>query len=363
MLINDVTLREGDQMPRRNYNVEDKITAGKTLDRLGLPVIQPGFPATGEKDRRVIAELAGSIDAKVSGLARARASDIDAALDADADVIDVFIPISEILRPYMLGKSHEETLNLLGKAIDQVRDGGATPHITLADAFRADVTPVVDVFESFSDVPYITLADTVGARTPSTVTAYLNDLTTEIDLVRTGVHFHDDLGVATANTLAAYRAGVGKIDVSIASLGERAGNACLEEVIVAATVEHDDTLGVDESALIPVCREVLGILGEDVDLRKPVLGEEVTQHEAGLHTEVMLENPSTFEPYDPLRFGGERRLLFGSQTGRGGAQKILEKACIEPTNERIGIFREALTESEPLELDEAITLAQKMFDT
>lgn len=363
MELSDVTLREGDQMPGRSYSVEQKVSAGRALDRLGLEYIQAGFPITGETDREAIRRLSTTADADIVGLARATQRDVDAALDANADVIEVFLSISDNQLEHVLGMDRESALAALAEAVDRGRDGGATVHVSLADAFRATPDDIAEVAEILPDVEYLTLADTVGARVPASVRTYLQDLADTVDLDRVGVHFHDDLGVATANVLAAYDVGVARADVSVAALGERAGNPALEEVVAAGATEYDDVFGVDESRLIPSCHEVLGSLDEAVDPRKAVLGAEVCEHESGIHTTAMLDEPSVFEPFNPNRFGGERRLLFGANTGRTGAEKLLERAGIDPTEERVTDFLERLAAEGDLETEDAIDLARATFET
>lgn len=365
MILNDVTLREGDQMPGRDYSIDQKVNAGKQLDELGIAFIQPGFPVTGEKDRKVIRRLANTVDARVVALARAVQGDIEAAVEAEADVVEVIIPVSDLQIEYSLGKSRDTVLDMARDAVDLVVEHGATPHLTLVDAFRTRPEHLRKAATAFDVVEYLTLADTVGARTPVSVRDLLSELRSDVDLSNIGVHFHDDLGVATANALAAYEAGVGKADVSVASLGERAGNPALEELVVGGVVEHNDSFGIAEAQLIPACESVLDILNEsdNADPRKAILGSEVTEHESGIHTAAMLHEPSVFEPFNPETFGGERRLLFGTGTGRSGASTLLSRAGIEPTEQRIEEFLSLLAEVGPVDEDEALALAENNLST
>ncbi|MFB6108640.1 MAG: LeuA family protein [Haloplanus sp.] len=355
----DMTLREGDQMPGRSYSVEQKVEAGMALDRLGLTAMQAGFPVTGEKDRETIRRLVGRVDADVVALSRAIDGDVDAALDAEADVVEVIIPTSQSHLDHVLGKSRAETIEMARDAVDRVRDGGATAHLALVDGFRTDPADLAATFEAFPDLPMITIADTVGARTPDRVSGMLADLADRgVDHDRLGVHFHDDLGVATANTLAAARAGAAKADVSVASLGERAGNAALEEVVVADAVDGDGAFDVDRAELVPACLDVLETLCESVEPRKPVLGSEVTEHEAGLHTAAMLDDPATFEPFDPADFGGERTLVFGEGSGRGSARKLLEREGVAVTDDTVAALLDLLADRGPMDAEAAVSLAR-----
>lgn len=358
----DVTLREGDQMPGRTYEPDAKIEAGRALDDLGVAYVQAGFPATGGADRRVVSTLAAETDADVIGLARALPRDVEATLDADADVVEVFAPLGDHHLERVLGKTREEALASLRESVDRAHEAGVEVHVSLLDGFRTDLEHVRRAFEAFPDVSFINLADTVGVRTPREVDDRLTSLSTDVDLSRAGVHFHDDLGVATANVLAAADLGVGKADVSVAGVGERAGNAPLEEVVVASTLADDDPFGVDPERVVPACETVLNALGESVPDRKAVLGRDAMRHESGLHTAAMLDDPSTFEPYPPARFGGTRRLVFGVGTGRGAARRLLERAGIDPDSDAVKTLLSALTEEGPIETDEAVELARRVVD-
>jgi isopropylmalate/homocitrate/citramalate synthase len=373
--LRDVTLREGAQMPGRSYGVDDRVAAGRALDRLDLAAVQAGFPVVGEADRAVVRRLAADdgVDAAVVALARATAGDVDAALDAGADVVEVIVPTSDRQLDQVLDASREEALSMAGAALDRARDGGAATHLSLVDGFRTDPGDLADAFAAFPSVPTITVADTVGARTPDHVRTVVADLLDRgVDGARLGVHFHDDLGVAVANTLAAVDAGATCADVSVASLGERAGNAALERVVVADAVREGATrerpsdatggvFDVDATELVPACRAALDALGESVDPRSPVLGSDVTTHESGIHTAAMLRDPATFEPFDPVDFGGERRLVFGAGSGRGSARALLERAGVEPTDERIARLLDLLAERGPLDADAAGTLVSETF--
>ncbi|MGQ3722656.1 LeuA family protein [Natrialba aegyptia] len=357
MLLSDVTLREGDQMSDRDYSVKQKVDAGCALDDLGLPYIQTGFPITGEKDYEATRRLSGAVSAETIGLARALTGDVDAAIEAEADIVEVILPLSDRHLEHTLSATREEAFGMANEAISHAIDRGATVHVTLIDAFRTNPAGIVDFFERFPEPKFINLADTVGARVPKSVQELLASLDGSVDFDRVGVHFHDDLGLGTANTLIAYEAGVAKADVSVASIGERAGNTALEELVVSGTIEHDEKFGIEVDRLVPVCRRVLDDLKESVDPRKSVLGEAVVTHESGLHTAAMLNDPSVFEPYDPARFGGERHLVFGQGTGQASARILLRRAGVEPTDEHIEELLSLLDREGPVELGGAVALA------
>lgn len=358
----DVALREGDQVPGRDYTIEQKVTAARELDRLGLEYIQPAFPITGEKDQDIVRQLAGTLEANVVSLARAIPRDVEVALTAGTDVVEIIVPLSDLQLEYTLGKSRAEMLDALDAVVDLAAADGTPVHVGITDAFRTDHRVIREAIERYPDVALFNLADSVGACTPTRVRSHLKALCEHVDLSRIGVHFHDDLGVATANTLAASELGVAKADVSVGGLGERAGNAALEEVVVASIVGETTSVNVAGDDLIPACVSVLETLGENIDSRKPVIGSEVTEHESGMHTAAMLENPSVFEPFDPATFGGERRLLFGSGTGRSGARKLLVRAGIEANDAIVTRFLDQLSAVGPIELEDALELAFEFQD-
>jgi len=356
----DVTIREGEQMPGRSYSTEQKVAATNALERLDLDYVQIGFPAQGRDEIVDCRAMIDATDTTTTVIARAMESDVDAGLETGADVVEVIAPLSDRQLEHAIGESREEMWSAIGDAIDRVDDGGATAHVVLVDAFRTETRHLVDAFEAFPTADRITIADSVGARTPAGVRDVLETLDdANVDLGRAGVHFHDDLGLAAANALVADSAGVEKIDVSVGSLGERAGNTPIEQVVAGRTTAGDPP-GVRTGELVPVCRSVLEALDESISPRKPVLGEDVYTHEAGIHTAVMLDHPDVFEPYAPDEFGARRRLQFGAKTGRTGARKLLERAGHEATDGRIEAFRETLRDRGPVDLETALELAERV---
>lgn len=354
MKLLDLTLREGEQRPGVQYSIDQKVEAARELDSLGVDYIQVGFPVANGRTAAVCDRV--DLTASTTGIARAIPRDVEAAVDADVDVVDLFAPTSDRQLEHVLGKDREELTGAVAEAADVAHDHGVEVHFSAMDGFRTEPTALDDLFATV-DAELYTIADTVGSRTPTGVVNHLEALDTELSSV--GVHFHDDLGVGTANALAAARLGVGKADVSVAGLGERAGNTAFEEVVAAAAVGDEPfEVSVDEEELLPVAHGVLDALDEEVEPGKALLGTEVFSHESGLHTAAMLDDPSTFEPFDPAQFGGERQLLFGSATGRGAARRILERVDREVTEDRVERLLEELdASSEELTLNEACAVA------
>lgn len=361
MRLTDVTVREGAQMPGRTYTAEQRIRAGQTIDRLGVDRIQSGFPVGGEVEREVVRELSETVDAKTVAIARALKEDVKAALEANADIIEVFAPVSDAHLEHGLDKSRKEVLSMLEDAVKIAKEGGVEVQLAILDGFRTAPEHLLTVFNRFDDVPIIGLADTVGRRSPKSVRSMLERLSDHVDMGRVSVHFHNDLGVGTANVMTAYEAGVANADVSIGALGERVGNPALEEVVAVGDLEYDDTFDINREQIVPIAEELFDALGERYSARKPLLGREATTHEAGLHTAAMLNKPSLFEPFNPARFGGERTLIFGEGTGRGAARTLLSTIGIDPTEDRVTQFLRLLDDEGPMNQEEAHELAQRRF--
>ncbi|RDZ33544.1 MULTISPECIES: LeuA family protein [unclassified Haloferax] len=352
----DVTCREGEQRPGASYTTGQKAAAVRALDDLGVDYVQVGFPIAGAQTGEVCDAV--DVETKLTGIARAVPKDVEAAVDAGVDVIDVFAPTSERQRTELLGKDADELRSLVGETVDSATETGLEVHFTAMDGFRTDPAFLDNLFDSI-DATYLTIADTVGSKTPFEVSSFLHDLDT--DPTRLGVHFHDDLGVATANALTAVAHDVQKVDVSVAGIGERAGNVPVEEFVVAAeTSRAVNRPALDPSTLIPRANDVLTALDESVPAEKSVLGADVFSHESGLHTAAMLDDPATFEPFDPAVFGGSRTLYFGPQSGTGAARRLLERAGDDdPDESRVAALVETLRSlDEPVPTDEALDIAR-----
>lgn len=340
----DLTLREGSQVPGLEINDDVGKHVLEELARMDVGRVEVSFPRA--EPREVLYRHADSLGIQTAALARAIPADVDAALDVNPDEIEVIVNASDVQLEHALGKSREESLELLRENIERAIDGGVAAGATLMDAIRADNQHLREGAQVIRDAGarHVTLADTTGAGDPETVRKTVAAVVDEVgDDLKVAIHPHDDMGVATANAIAGVDAGADSVDATIGGVGERAGNAPLEEIAVLAN-ERGDEVTMELPELVPACRDVLDAL--DVEYEgKPVLGREGYRHESGLHTAAMLREPSTYEPFNPKQYGADRELLFGRGTGRGAVRALLEAARIEPTDERIETGREALEET------------------
>lgn len=341
----DLTLREGSQVPGLQISESEGKQILDALAELGVDRVEVSFPRAWE--RRSWYRHADELGLRTAALARATAGDVDAALGVDPDEIEVIVNSSDVQLEYALGKSREEARELLLSNVERARDGGVDVGVTLMDAMRADNEYLATTARAAVDAgaKHITLADTTGAGTPEMVTETVGAVVDEIDRdAAVAIHTHDDMGVATANAAAAVAAGATSVDATIGGLGERAGNAPIEEIAVLLA-ERGDTVSLDFDELVPVSRRVLETLDVEIPPAKPVLGDRAYRHESGMHTAAMLREPGTYEPFDPARYGGRRELLFGEDTGRGAVRALLESEDLEVTDDAIAESLAALEEA------------------
>lgn len=331
----DLTLREGSQVP--GLSIPD--AAGRrVLDHLAtldVDCVEISFPRAHAREEWY--RYAGDLGLRTAALSRAVPGDVDAALAVDPDEVEVIVNTSDCQLEYALGKTRAEAREMLVENVERALDGDVHVGVTLMDAMRADHDFLADIARAAVDAgaSHVTLADTTGAGSPTHVAA-----TTEavVDAVGTdaavAIHTHDDMGVATANAAAGVDAGATRVDATVGGIGERAGNAPLEEVAVLLSERGDDlTLALAE--LVPACRAVHDALDVDIPPAKPVLGERAYRHESGMHTAAMLEEPSTYEPFDPGTYGARRDLRFGGDTGRGAVRALLRDAGVDPTEDAV----------------------------
>ncbi|WP_205427129.1 LeuA family protein [Halorussus sp. MSC15.2] len=363
----DLTLREGSQVPGLEItdDVGKRVLDG--LARVNVGRVEVSFPRAAPREE--LYRHAESLGLRTAALARAVPADVDAALDVEPDEIEVIVNSSDVQLEHALGKTREESLDLLRENVERAVEGGVAAGATLMDAVRADNDHLRAGARVVRDAGgrHVTLADTTGAGDPEAVRETVAAVADEVggDLAVT-IHTHDDMGVATANAVAGVDAGADSVDATVGGVGERAGNAPLEEVAVLGS-ERGDDVALELPELVPACREILDAL--DVDYEgKPVLGREGYRHESGLHTAAMLREPSTYEPFDPERYGAERELLFGRGTGSGGVRALLDATGLEATDEQVAVGQEALRDAaaergEPLSREAAAEVVAEAVES
>ena len=329
----DTTLRDGEQSPGVSLTPEDKMEIARQLSKLGVDVIEGGFPASSEGEKRIVKDIAkASLGPEICGLARATKSDIDAAIECNVDMVHVFIPTSPVQMKYAVGMTPEQVLSATADSAERVSKHGLICEFSPMDATRSKLPFLKQVCQAAQEAgaDRINIPDTVGIMTPKSM-AGLIEAIKEVVSVPISIHCHDDFGMAVANSLAAVEAGAEEVHSTINGLGERAGNASLEEVVMALTMLYKCKTGVNTRLLYSTSRMVSALSGLSVQANKAIVGENAFAHESGVHTRGVTEKPLTFEPIKPELVGRTRKLVAGKLAGVRGIKAELAEIGIRPS--------------------------------
>jgi len=333
----DTTMRDGEQTPGIALAPEQKLQIARALDDLGVDVIEAGSAITSEGERKAIKMISGAgLKAEICSFVRALKEDVDAALSCDVDSIHLVVPTSDIHLKHKLKKTGEQVKEMALSTVRYALDHGLVVELSAEDATRTDPSFLKELFAAGvkEGAQRLCVCDTVGVSTPEKMYGLFEDLV-KIAKVPIAVHCHDDFGMATANTLAAVRAGAQEVHVTVNGLGERAGNAALEEVVLALTQFYGFETRINLKKLYEVSRLVEQCTGMPVSPTKAVVGENAFSHEAGIHTHGVLAYPPTYEPISPETVGHHRRLIFGKLSGSHAVESELKKIGLEPTKEQV----------------------------
>ena len=333
----DTTLRDGEQTPGVSLTPEDKIEIAKQLSKLGVDVIEAGFPSSSEGEKKVVKEIAKlDLTSEICALSRATQGDIDAALECEVDLIHVFIPTSPVQMKYAVNLTPEQVLSSAVESIEYVKSHGVKCEFSPMDATRSEIPFLKQVCQAAegAGMDSLNLPDTVGIMIPKSTIRFVEEIRS---VVKTpiSIHCHDDFGLAVANSLAAVEAGASQIHTAVNGLGERAGNASLEEVAMALQVIYKYKTGINSRLLYSTSRMVSTLTGIAVQANKALVGENAFAHESGIHTRGVTEKPLTFEPIDPALVGRTRKLVAGKLAGTRGIKAELEEVGIHPTESQL----------------------------
>jgi len=341
VLFSDTTLRDGEQMPGATLDPEDKLRIALALEELGVHSIDAGFPASSESDVEAIRLMVPAVRRPVlTALCRTLPGDIDAADEALAGRapnkrgVSLFCGASPLHRQYKLQKTAAEVLRLIVDSIQYAGECFDIVAFSPEDASRTERDFLYQLYREAIDAGATTIGfpDTVGVLTPDKARDMLRgiqDNVPNIDKALVAVHFHNDLGLAVANTLACVQEGAHVVQCTINGIGERAGNTSLEEVAVAMSLHPDqykDLGSLRLDRLVDACRLVAELTGIPIPVNKPVAGRTVFATEAGIHQDGLLKHPDTYLPYRPeVVGGGPIELLLGRHSGRRAVAHRLEQ--------------------------------------
>lgn len=333
----DTTLRDGEQAPGFSMNTAEKLRLARQLESLGVDIIEAGFPIASEGDFEAVREVASQVRrSTVAGLARAKREDIEAALGALEPAahprVHVFLATSDLHLKHKLRISRSEALDSIGKMVEFARGRCPDVEFSAEDASRSDPDFLGEVFSIAADAGATTLnvPDTVGYTTPEEYGTLFRRLRARLgdrpELVWSA-HCHNDLGLAVANSLAAVEAGARQVECAINGIGERAGNAALEEIAVALAVRperYQATTRLQLNELFTTSRLLSEITGVPVPPNKAVVGANAFAHEAGIHQDGILKNPLTYQVISPEAVGvSSHRLVLGKHSGRNALRARL----------------------------------------
>ena len=345
----DTTLRDGEQSPGASMNTAEKLRLATQLESLGVDTIEAGFPAASDGDFEAVAEIARKIKtAEVAALARTSVGDINRAWEAIQSAakpkIHTFIATSDIHLEYKLRMSRDEVVQEAVNAVSYAKTLTPEVEFSAEDGSRSDRDFLCKVFEAAinAGATVINLPDTVGYAVPhefAELVTYVRKHTPNIDRAVLSVHCHNDLGLATANTLAAIDAGARQAEVTINGIGERAGNTSLEEVVMATETRPNVfalNTRIKTELIYPISRLVSMITGIIVQPNKAIVGANAFAHEAGIHQDGMLKNPMTYEIMSPETIGLSRnKLVLGKHSGRHALHEHLKNMGYDLTDSEL----------------------------
>ena len=348
----DTTLRDGEQDARSRPTRQDKIRAARVIDRLGIDVIEAGCLAQGcsAEEKEAVREIAkmkreGEIHAEVCALARAKTEDIDAVIDSGARYVHIYMGTSSIhLRSKFKGKTQQNAVHMSVEAVSYAKSRGMKVLFSAEDATRTEVTFLKTIYTAVvrEGANEINIPDTLGSTDgegidPSGMRHIVSEVRSAIGLnIPVHVHCHDDRGLATANTLAAIKAGADCAQVTVCGIGERTGNASLEQ-IVASLHFHANykgyVTGVETRQLTSVANEIAALFRFEVPENAPIIGRNAFAHKAGVHEDAVEKDPNNYEWIDPEWVGNRRRIIISRMASSRSIARIIESRGVKVSKE------------------------------
>ena len=339
----DTTLRDGEQTPGISLNSIKKLRIATKLDEIGVNSIEAGSAITSDGEREAIKEITSQgLNAEIVSFSRTLIKDVDYCLECDVDAVNIVVPTSDLHLKYKLKKTQDEMLNDAVKVTEYAKDHGLVVELAAEDSTRTDIEYLRRIFKATIDAgaDRICPCDTLGILTPLKSFNFFKSLT---DLgVPISAHCHNDFGLAVANTLSAIDGGARRFHGTINGIGERAGNAALEEVVVSLDTLYKDennnkkyTTDIQIDQLYKTSKLVSRLSNAYLAPNKPIVGENAFAHESGIHADGVIKNSATYEPITPELVGHRRRFVIGKHVGTKGLDNRLKELGITVEKENL----------------------------
>ncbi|MGQ0535304.1 MAG: homocitrate synthase/isopropylmalate synthase family protein [Methanobacteriota archaeon] len=350
----DETLRDGEQTPGVYFTLEEKVELAKLFDDMGMDVLNCGIPAVSDRELASVKAIAkeGLRNATVLAACRTVRSDIDACLKADAEEVSPFIAASNVHMKYKLKMSPDAVVAAAVDSVTYAKEHGLKVTFVTEDTVRADLPFVGRLYKAAVEAgcDRFLWCDTVGVMTPHAFKWWIREARRAIGAppeVMEGVHVHNDFGMATANSLAAIEEGVPLVNTTFGGLGERAGNAPFEEVVMALELLYGHKTGIKVEKIFEASKRVEELSGVPLSITKPIVGYNAFTHESGIHTDGVIKHTATYEPIQVETLKRTRRFVFGKHTGARAVVARLEEQGIRATEEQVrAIVNEVKTHTE-----------------
>jgi 2-isopropylmalate synthase len=330
----DTTLRDGEQMPGISLTPQQKLEIALALAELGVDSIEAGFPITSRGEFEAVKMISREVrGTEVIALARAEKADIDKVIEAEVPAVHTFIATSDLHMKYKLRLSPDQVIEKAVWAVEYAKSHGLVVEFSAEDATRSNLQFLVKVFQAVVEAgaDRIDIPDTVGVAYPS----YMSSLVSYVRSSVKGsyilsVHCHNDFGMAVANSVTAIESGADQAHVTVLGVGERAGNAALEEVASALAFLYGYKVKIDFSKINKVAKLVAQHFGLQIPPNKAIVGANAFSHESGIHVHGVLNHPLTYEPIDPSIVGAERRIVVGKHSGKHAIMYVIKQLGYEP---------------------------------
>ncbi len=331
MIILDSTLREGEQTPNVTFSVEQKLNFAKLMDEFGVEMIEVGHPNVSPQIRNAIQLIAKEgLKAEVVAHVRAVKGDIDEALACEVDRVVIFLPTSDIHLRTKINVSRQAALSRIEACVSYAKDHGVRVRYTPEDSTRTDRQFLIQAIQvaNLAGADRASIADTVGIATPVIMAEIVSDVLDHVD-ISLDVHCHNDLGLALANAIAGVEAGADCVHTTVNGLGERCGIVDLAPLCMYYRLQTPSSFHYRLDLLTEIYEFVEKVTGYPIGFNSPVVGRNAFSHKSGVHTDGVIKNPLTYEPYDPTLIGRGRTIVIDRYTGRLAVQTRLRQMGIE----------------------------------